>query len=193
MPNRTWKKASEHLKFLYLALNEPEEITYDDLEEYCKTSFYSGTFATKADIHNYATGYRRIANALVHSQEITELVARQKFLTGLPRHLASFVAQKVPQANCKHSSPPTIEKVIEILYDRLGREALDWNSYEHAKRQALKKVMFGEDLATDDEGEPPVTTKDTTCSTKLRIKPTEDSTYGALLKKMDGVTPEGQF
>lgn len=187
-PNRTWKKATERLRLLYLALNEPEEVTYDDLKEYCQKSFFSGVFKTKTDIHNYAMGYRRIAYALINSQEITDLVSKQTFLTGLPRHLATYVAEKVPPANRKRSSPPSIEEVMAILYERLGKEALDWNPYEHAKRRITTKVKF-EDEEEDSEEEPVKEKKSVNTKlaslTKRPTEMTEEDKYDALLRKMN--------
>ncbi|KAE9391301.1 hypothetical protein BT96DRAFT_1001472 [Gymnopus androsaceus JB14] len=172
------------------------QVTTDDLKEYCQKSFFSGTFETKTDIHNYAIGYRRIANALLNSQEITELSMKQTFLTGLPKHLATFVMEKVPEANRKRKNPPTIEEVMTILYDRLGKEALDWNPYEYAKRRSTKgsKVHFDdEDSESDDDTEtdtkPAVTPKST--NTGKKVTPANEPTisehdkYEALVRKMN--------
>ncbi|KAE9393311.1 hypothetical protein BT96DRAFT_943997 [Gymnopus androsaceus JB14] len=194
--NRTWALATDCLRLLYLALNEPEEVTTDDLKEYCQKSFFSGTFETRTDIHNYTIGYCRIANALFNSQEITELSMKQTFLTGLPKHLAMFITEKVPEVNQKRKNPPTIEEVVMILYDRLRKEALDWNPYEYAKRRSTKssKVHFNDkDLGSDDNTEtdtkPAVTPKST--NTGKKVTPTNEPTisehdkYKALIRKMN--------
>ncbi|KAE9383682.1 hypothetical protein BT96DRAFT_951122 [Gymnopus androsaceus JB14] len=190
---RTWDKASARLKLLYLALNELEEVTSDDLKEYCQKSFFSGSFETKTDIHRYATGYRRIANALINSQEITDLFAKQTFLTGLPKYLATYVMEKSPAAHRKRKNPPTIDEVVTILYDRLRKEALDWNPYEHAKRRTEKgnsKVRF-DDEASDsgDESDtetPAPTPKTTNAGRKVNEATTlSEDKYEALVRKMN--------
>ncbi|KAE9400153.1 hypothetical protein BT96DRAFT_938916 [Gymnopus androsaceus JB14] len=151
--NRTWALATDRLRLLYLALNEPEE-------------------------------------------EITELSMKQTFLTGLPKHLATFVMEKVPEANRKRKNPPTIEEVMTILYDRLGKEALDWNPYEYAKRRSTKgsKVHFDDkDSESDDDTKtdtkPAVTPKSTNTGKKVTPanKPTisEHDKYEALVRKMN--------
>ncbi|KAE9403170.1 hypothetical protein BT96DRAFT_936696 [Gymnopus androsaceus JB14] len=100
-------------------------------------------------------------------EEITELSMKQMFLTGLPKHLAT-----------------------------LGKEALNWNPYEYAKRRSTKssKVHFddkdpGSDNDTETDTKLSITPKST--NTGKKVTPANEPTisehdkYEALVRKMN--------
>ncbi|KAF9059512.1 hypothetical protein BDP27DRAFT_1498178 [Rhodocollybia butyracea] len=113
--NRTWHKASDRLIRLYPA----KHVSVNDLRRYCLSRH---PFNTEDDVDKYQLGFLKISNTLVKSGRITKTYANKLFMEGLPRHLASWIRTRVPEANRTDTNPPTIDTVVDLLYERLCKD-----------------------------------------------------------------------
>ncbi|KAE9390418.1 hypothetical protein BT96DRAFT_1064499 [Gymnopus androsaceus JB14] len=127
---RTWKAATTRLKHLFHSRDKPEDLTTDDLKAYCFKWYREGSLNKKSDVDSYLFGFNQIAQSLIKSKEITDVVANRMFLPGIPKHLVSYIAEKVDPTTRTRTSPPPIDSVVDVLYERLGKNSLDWNPFD---------------------------------------------------------------
>ena len=118
--NKTWIAAKEMLILLFGINDIKKSVTEQTLVDFCFKHAAEGKFRSETDVANYLLEFMAIAGPLVKNESITKKAADVKYIQGIPRDLQRWFLDKLPEANKKIDSPPSIKashKILTELFD----------------------------------------------------------------------------
>ncbi|KAJ3832459.1 hypothetical protein F5878DRAFT_646766 [Lentinula raphanica] len=157
--DKTWEAAKKMLLQMFSAQEEPPEVSIRDLEDSCIVWSTDEPFTKKTDVDRYQRKFFSIAAPLLKQGMLTTKLKGYYFLQGLPKKDQKYVEKHLPAENKKKANPPTVEKVIKLVHQKIDdKESIlhhNWDSEEEDVdeiRNRLKSRLNKREEDTDDEG-----------------------------------------
>ncbi|KAJ3727164.1 hypothetical protein C8R42DRAFT_602890 [Lentinula raphanica] len=157
--DKTWEAAKKMLLQMFSAQEEPPEVSIRDLEDSCIVWSTDEPFTKKSDVDRYQRKFFSIAAPLLKQGLLTTNLKGYYFLQGLPKKDQKYVEKNLPAENKKKSNPPTVEKIIKLVHQKIeDKESIlhhNWDSDEEDVEEIRSRLNTsdkrGKKVRIDDE------------------------------------------
>ena len=119
-----WVSTRVYLTDLYGSNDSIPPNSPDRLRHWCASHGESGIIASRKDVDKYYRDFTALSSDLT-TTKMLENDVNLCFYRGIPTTLRTRIKKRIPAANLKTSSPPTIETLLGLLRAEFDEEDLD--------------------------------------------------------------------